>query len=105
MNKKILLSKNIGDRCLLGALCLTTSLVFGSLVYYFISSGKKDFYYFVLFDLSLSLAVLSLLGFIWAVATPKYLEKIIEDRSKKILGLAAIILIGIVIFLIYLFMS
>lgn len=97
-NNKTLLSKNLGDRILLGLLCLTICLTFGSLVYYFIFTGKKDIYYLVLFDLSFSLSVLSFLGILWAIATPKYLERIIEGTAKKILILGAIILVGIVIY-------
>lgn len=97
-NNKNLLSKNLGDRILLGLLCLIIFLTFGSLVYYFIFTGKKDIYYLVLFDLSFSLSVLSFLGILWAIATPKYLERIIEDKAKKILILGNIILLGILIY-------
>ena len=101
MNEKKFLDNTMGGRILLGALCLSTSLAFGSLVYYFISSGEKNIFHFVLYELSFLLTVLSLLGLTWAIATPQFLEKIIYDNSKKALFIAAIVLIATALFFIY----
>jgi hypothetical protein len=80
------LSRILGDRLLLGVLALTVAILsgWGCWVAFFQSKrpiGVLDaITQFVIHDAILAVFILCLLALVWAVAAPRWLERLIERR-------------------------
>jgi hypothetical protein len=97
----IVLKRGFGDRILLGSLSMTMIIIFGSMAAYFIKTEEKSIISTLGFEFSFVAMFISVLGLSWAVATPQFIEKIIEKQIYKVIVIAMLVLIGAIIMLIY----
>lgn len=92
LNNQLNLSYEIGDRVLLGALCLTIGLIAWGMCIYFWGLPGTLFSH-IGFELMFTLLSLAVLGLTWAVFTPEFIKKILFDHAMKTLMVYTVLLL------------
>jgi len=100
----LLLSRNVGDRILLGALALTIGLISGLVL-----EGparrrrpsgdlSETLWWLLLEEALFTIFVLCILALVWAVAAPRWLESLLQRMAVKVV-FGTIVFIGIILWI------
>ena len=97
---RLVLTRAIGDRILVGALCLVFGL-FISLICFAVHqfqpiSTTERVAQHMAFEAFFTLAIFSFLGLIWAACAPRWLERCLQSAYKKVLLTIGVLAVGAV---------
>ena len=103
-HRKLILPRNAGDRLLLlfftpCIMLLTAGATFGAYRWE-VSGPLLTLLKFVAFEIAFTFLIPATLCFVWAVATPRWLEEILQQAYQKTIIVIGILAAGSIIFLI-----
>lgn len=102
---KLRLSRKLGDRILICIFCSVLIVILGcfalGLHSWKVNTLSDQIIKICIFEIFFSFLLFSILGFLWGLAAPKWLEKILRKQSGKILLFIQSIAVGTILTIIY----
>ncbi|MBA4389138.1 MAG: hypothetical protein C0404_14290 [Verrucomicrobia bacterium] len=103
---RLILSRNVGDRVLLGIFTPFVLAITGGLAWLFHPTGERlpfptSIFVFIAFEIAFGFFSLGCLALLWAVAAPRFVEVLLQRTFRKVLSGIGVLAVGSIVYVIW----